>query len=100
VTEALLLIRELAAGDAGKLADLQRAFQARMAWRSPRMLDVYNLALDVGAGIEAFQERYVRAVEAGRAATRRGRSSASAPPPPAPAPDAQRLLRLVAELEA
>jgi hypothetical protein len=100
VTEGLRLIRELAAGDAGKLEDLQRAFQARMAWRSARMLDVYNLALDLTAGIETFQDNYVRAVESGRTAPlRRPRITAPAAPPP-PASDAQKVLRLVEELQA
>jgi Phage integrase family len=101
VTEGLRMIRELAAGDAGKLEDLERAFQMRMAWRSPQMLDVYNLALDLGAGIATFQERYVQVVEAGRAAaTRSDRSSACPPPTVTPGPEGQRLLRMVAELEA
>jgi hypothetical protein len=100
VTEGLRLIRELAAGDAGKLEDLERAFQARMAWRSPRMLDVYNLALDLGAGIATFQERYVQAVEAGRAAATRSDRSSEGQPLVTPGPEGQRLLRMVVELEA
>jgi hypothetical protein len=101
VTEGIQLIRELAAGDAGRLEDLERAFQARMAWRSPQMLDVYNLALDLGAGIATFQERYVRAVETGRtAATRSDRSAACPLPTVSPGAEGQRLLRMVAELEA
>jgi hypothetical protein len=101
VTEALLLIRDLAAGDASKLENLQRAFQVRMAWRSPRMLEVYNLALDLGAGLETFQERYVRAVEAGRrAAARPSQPTINVAPPITLAAEAQQLLQLVAELEA
>jgi hypothetical protein len=100
VTEALRLIRQLAGGDAGKLEDLQRAFQARMAWRSARMLDVYNLALDLTSGIETFQDQYVRVVESGRRKPMRRSMATARIAPPLPATDSQELLDLVRELQA
>jgi hypothetical protein len=100
VTEALRLIRQLAGGDAGKLEDLQRAFQARMAWRSARMLDVYNLALDLTSGIETFQDQYVRVVESGRRKPMRRPMATARIASPLPAADSQELLDLVRELQA
>jgi hypothetical protein len=100
VTEALRLIRQLAGGDAGKLEDLQRAFQARMAWRSARMLDVYNLALDLTSGIETFQDQYVRVVESGRRQPMRRPVATAKIASPLPATDSQELVDLVRELQA